>query len=360
LKKRFLTRMLTAVFCAGVIFAHSNIKALAAYAEWKSSSVYVVGDKVTYKDKDYQAKWWTRGDIPDKQVANEWDNPWELADDSESGGSGNTTTVSVVYPDYSNVDVVQGISTWPKTIFAPFVDSTAWPPYSMTTEAADTNVPYYNLGFIVSESAKVCKPTWGTYYSAEQGPINDEIKRIRQAGGDVIVSFGGAANVPLHVAAPDVDSLKEQYKKFIKAYGITRIDFDIEGIWVEDKAANTRNGKALKDLQAELKAENYPLQVWYTLPVLPTGLVPSGINLLKSALDNGVDIAGVNVMTMDYGDWALPNPSGKMGQAGIDAITSVKDQLKNLYSAKGIKKTESELWAMIGTTPMIGINDIQT
>lgn len=33
----------------------------------------------------------------------------------------------VIYPDYSKVDVGKGIK-WPSKVFAPFVDTTAWPP----------------------------------------------------------------------------------------------------------------------------------------------------------------------------------------------------------------------------------------
>jgi hypothetical protein len=35
--------------------------------------------------------------------------------------------------------------------------------------------------------------------------------------------------------------------------------------------------------------------------VLPTGLVASGLNVLRSAKNDGVKINTVNIMTMDYG-----------------------------------------------------------
>ena len=66
---------------------------------------------------------------------------------------------------------------------------------------------------------------------------------------------------------------------------------------------------------------------------------------------------GVNVMTMDYGDGTAPNPDGQMGQYGIDAITALHDQLATIY---GGSKTDAELWAMVGSTPMIGQNDVQS
>ena len=45
--------------------------------EWSERAAYVAGDHVMWNGKSYRAKWWTQGEAPDKQVANEWDTPWE-------------------------------------------------------------------------------------------------------------------------------------------------------------------------------------------------------------------------------------------------------------------------------------------
>ncbi|MFD1334798.1 lytic polysaccharide monooxygenase [Oceanobacillus iheyensis] len=39
--------------------------------EWNASTVYLGGDQVTYNGKLYQAKWWTRGDVPGN--SQEWE-----------------------------------------------------------------------------------------------------------------------------------------------------------------------------------------------------------------------------------------------------------------------------------------------
>ncbi|WP_432665877.1 glycosyl hydrolase family 18 protein [Wukongibacter baidiensis] len=372
LEKRNKVRklLITTIVSSLSITAMIQLSYAKELSQWQSDSVYWGGDEIQYNGQAYRAKWWTKGDIPNKDVVNAWDTPWELKstnNNASNPGDNNNTSQpekpdnnsSVVYPDYSNVDVGQGIK-WPESVFAPFVDATAWPPFPLAEKTKELKVPYYNLGFIVSQSKDVCKPTWGTYYSAEEGPLNEEIKKVRAMGGDVMVSFGGAANVPLHVSAPDVESLKEQYKRFIKAYGLTRIDFDIEGTWVNDIDSLKRNSKALRTLQDELKSENYDLEIWFTLPVLPSGLTNDGINLIKLALDEDVDIAGVNVMTMDYGDSAAPNPNNQMGEYGIEAISNLKNQLEKLYNDYNTPKTDDQLWGMIGTTPMIGLNDVTT
>src|SRR5262249_42740434 len=62
----------------------------------------------------------------------------------------------------------------------------------------------------------------------------------------------------------------------------------------------------------------------------------------------------VNVMAMDYGDGAAPNPQGQMGTYAIDAAQSVHGQLVKLYAGA---LTSSQLWGINGVTPLIGIND---
>jgi len=94
-----------------------------------------------------------------------------------------------------------------------------------------------------------------------------------------------------------------------------------------------------------------------TLPVLPQGLTGDGVAVLKSAVKYGVALAGVNVMAMDYGSWAAPNPSGRMGDYAIQAANSTFTQMQGVY---GSTKTDSQLWGMIGITPMIGVNDDTT
>lgn len=66
-----------------------------------------------------------------------------------------------------------------------------------------------------------------------------------------------------------------------------------------------RRNKAL----AQLKAANPGLVVSYTLPVLPTGLTLNGVCLLNSARANSFYPDVINVMTMDFGDNAAPNPT---------------------------------------------------
>lgn len=53
---------------------------------WKSSNVYIAGDKVVYNGKIYQASWWTRGDNPEEQ---EEVGPWKYIGQASGNDNNN-------------------------------------------------------------------------------------------------------------------------------------------------------------------------------------------------------------------------------------------------------------------------------
>jgi hypothetical protein len=214
------------------------------------------------------------------------------------------------------------------------------------------------LSFIVADPH--AQPSWAGYSEYALGTEYDanlrtQLAGVRALGGDVMVSFGGAANHELAEVITDVNALASAYQSVIDAYGLTRVDFDIEGAAVADRASIDRRNQAIAILQRDAVAAGRALEVWYTLPVLPTGLTADGVYVLQSAVQAGVNLAGANIMTMDYGDGAAPNPVGKMGDYAIQAANSLFAQLKAIY---GSSKSDAQLWGMVGVTPMIGLNDV--
>jgi hypothetical protein len=185
--------------------------------------------------------------------------------------------------------------------------------------------------------------------------LRTQINNLRAIGGDVMISFGGAAGLELAQDLPSVSALTGAYASVVNAYGVTHLDFDIEGAAVADKASIDRRSQALAALEQQFAAQGKALQIWFTLPALPTGLTNDGLYVLQSAQHYGLKLAGINVMAMDYGDSAAPNPSGQMGTYAIDAAQSLFSQLRNLY---GPTPTDAQLWQMVGVTPMIGRNDV--
>ncbi len=175
-----------------------------------------------------------------------------------------------------------------------------------------------------------------------------------------MVSFGGAAGRELAEVITDVDALQAEYQQVIDAYQLTRIDFDIEGAALLHKDVIDRRSQVIAALQQEAAAEGRELHVAFTLPVLPSGLTPGGVYVLESALRYGVRIDEINIMTMDYGDSAAPNPDGQMGEYAIEAATNLFAQIQKVYADAGIARTEQQIWGQIAVTPMIGLNDVTT
>ncbi len=245
-------------------------------------------------------------------------------------------------------------------MFAPYVDMTLWPTYDLVAAARDQSIKFFTLAFVVADSQG--KPAWGGYSEYALGTEFDtkmraQIAGVRALGGDVIVSFGGAANRELAEVITSATALQAAYQSIIDAYGLTQIDFDIEGAAVAQRASVDRRNVAIAGLQQAAAAAGRKLEVSYTLPVLPTGLTPDGVYVLQSAVQRGVNLDVVNIMAMDYGDSAAPSPQGRMGDYAIQAATNLFNQLKSVY---GSAKTDAQLWQMVGITPMIGLNDVTT
>ena len=246
-----------------------------------------------------------------------------------------------------DVEVGQGVFPWPDKVFAPYIGTTCWPYYELDANAEETGVLYYVLGFVVAASSIDCTATWATFFDICNVPQLLGIEKLREMGGDVSASFGGQANTPIWTCAADAETLADCYKEIIDLYDFRRIDFDIEGAWVDDTTGNVRNSLALRILQDDLLSE--PVEIWLTLPVATTGLTSAGLEVVQLMIDAGVDITGVNAMTMDY----VPVETD-MAQASIDALNALQEQLSGLYP----DKSEEEIWQMIGATPLIGDNDI--
>jgi chitinase len=125
------------------------------------------------------------------------------------------------------------------------------------------------------------------------------------------------------------------YQSVYNAYpNISGQDFDIEG---------GVNLAVLAPALAGLKAANAGKSVSLTLPVLPTGLVQAGLNIVDAVHNAGLrPVDTINVMAMDYG--SANDNGGNMLLSAQQAAQSTHNQYPN---------------DPIGVTPMIGQNDTQ-
>ncbi|MFD9130636.1 cellulose binding domain-containing protein [Kitasatospora sp. NPDC059571] len=237
--------------------------------------------------------------------------------------------------------------------FAPYVDTSLYPPFDLVATAKSTGVKTFNLAFIVSGGG--CTPKWGGVSDLSTDAVAAQIGALRSAGGDVRVSFGGANGSELAAACSSAADLAAAYQKAVDAYGLTKVDFDIEGGALADTAANGRRAQAIAQLQKNAAAKGRTLDVSFTLPALPSGLTQDGINLVSGAKSGGVQIGAVNIMAMDFGDGVAPNPQGRMGKYAIDAATATQAQVKSVLGLD-----DAAAWSKVAVTPMIGVNDVST
>ena len=257
--------------------------------------------------------------------------------------------------------------------FAPYADMAEFPAPDLGEIRTAGGVEHISLGFVTADEVakdgpelpprppgtppQTCTPTWGGYraYAAEgSGAYKlDEVTAHRTAGGDVVGSFGGQAGYELASVCTSVASLTTAYRGVIDTYDLTHVDFDIEGAIVPNTTFNTRRAQAIADLQDEAAADGRELIVSYTVAVEPNGLLPEGVALLQNAVDNGVRIDLVNLMTMDFSLSQVPEPGTKMAQYSELAALNTRDQLRPVFPGL----SDAQLFAKLGMTAMIGVND---
>jgi hypothetical protein len=264
-------------------------------------------------------------------------------------GTGNTaTTTTTPTPATLTLPPTPGTTQFP---FAPYVDTTLdTPPFTMATDLRQSGDRYYTLAFVVAGGANQCEASWGTYYPVTSGYYKAEIEALRQKGGDVSISFGGENGTELATACTTVGALVAQYQSVIDEYHVSHIDFDIEGTHETHLTAVKRRSEAI----TQLEAANPNLSVSLTLPVEPTGLAANGLHIVTTAVASGVRVDMVNVMAMDFGTYDAPHPGAQMGTYVIESARSTLAQLQAIYPTL----TPTQLWKMVGDTPMLGVNDM--
>jgi hypothetical protein len=231
-----------------------------------------------------------------------------------------------------------------ETMFSPYIDMAMSQDADLEGISVASGIENFTLAFVLSSPQGIGWQGAGTIAQDtlyDGSTILQHVQGIQAMGGNITISFGGAAGTEAALAATSAGQLQAQYQSVIDRYGITSIDFDIEGSALPNAAANALRDQAIAGLQAA----NPDLKVSFTLPVLPTGLTQDGINLLQGAMNHGVRIDMVNIMAMDYGQ-AVDN-NGQMGLNAILASEATQQQMASIG-----------LNTKIGITPMIGVNDI--
>ncbi|MBK0418984.1 glycosyl hydrolase family 18 [Leucobacter sp. CSA1] len=243
-----------------------------------------------------------------------------------------------------------------KPWFDAYVDVTATPsiPFESPGESGQRNVV---LAFVVASQEEACDPAWGGVYGLDEAEhtldLDRRLARFRMLGGSAMVSFGGQANSDLALACDDPSALTEGYRSVIERYELGSIDMDIEGDLLSDATAVERQARAIATVQDD-RSDTGELDVWLTLPVAPDGLTFDGVQAVRAYLDAGVELAGVNAMTMNY------NSGGRELMPTIrESLTAVQAQLRSLYQEIDAPIGDATAWSRVSATPMIGQNDVR-
>jgi len=230
---------------------------------------------------------------------------------------------------------------FPAHYAAPYLQISTEDVGDMMADKNATGLRYYTLAFLTPKSG--CTPMW------ENGnhPLNtftSQVRTLQNAGGNVIISFGGASGGELAITCGDAGSLTNAYRNVLNTYpGVKRLDFDIEGGTLGNKGANSRRNQALAALQ---KADP-SVEVDFTVAVDASGLPGDVFAMLKDAVAKGVKINLVNGMTMDFGDGHNPLNDGK------SAVNRMHSQLPTLFPGL----SSAQIWGKIGATFIAGKND---
>jgi hypothetical protein len=256
---------------------------------------------------------------------------------------------------------------WPPYLFAPYIYGNRG---ALIQAYNATGQKYFTLAFTVSDVRTrrrrprgATRPTTlptafaatlpttrplGGNPSFSGHPMSDhylaqDIAFIRSKGGDVIMSFGGAAGTEIGLTDPDPAKVEAKYQAVIDEYKLTWIDMDIEGRSIRDANVNHIRNTALANLQKKKPG----LIVVYTLAADPNGIEPRGLSTLRDAHQQGLKVEAVNLMTMDYGRDL--SAGKKMGDLAIATVLTSYQQMQTIDPTM-----------KIGITPDIGINDEPT
>lgn len=242
-----------------------------------------------------------------------------------------------------------------KPWFAPYVDVTASPQFAFEQLGSGTYKDAV-LSFVVASHDDGCKPSWGGEYTVEQASndldLDRRIARLEQQGGTVAISFGGLKNDELATTCSDEGKLLNAYRSMIDHYDVTTVDLDLEKESLTDPIVNLRRAGVIAKLQTEQRKSGKPFAVWATVPVTSQGLSKDGLDAVTALLKSGVDLAGVNIMTMNYS--SAETAGKRMSDVAISSIKSTQRQLSILYDQQGTHLNDVSLWRKIGITPMIG------
>jgi hypothetical protein len=243
----------------------------------------------------------------------------------------------------------------PRLVYAPYFET--WTNDSITAVARESGARELTLAFLQTPKRGSCTVAWNgdrKQLVKPGGKYVSQVAALRQAGGDVVPSFGGYSadqgGTEIADSCHSVQSIARAYESVVTTYGVTRLDMDVEANSLNNKAGIARRSAAMALLQAWAARTHRQVQIVLTLGVAPNGMPGNCLAIVKSALAHGVRISAVNVMAFDYYN---SNSDSDMGAEAIGALEGTHAQLAKLFP----RLSSRQIWRLEGITLLPGIDD---
>ncbi|QGK72346.1 chitinase [Allosaccharopolyspora coralli] len=203
----------------------------------------------------------------------------------------------------------------------------------------ETGTRAFTLAFVLSNGQ--CDPQWDGSRPLSGGADESTIQAIRDAGGDVVPSFGGWSGQKLEVSCPDASALADAYFKVIDTYGLSAIDIDIEADAYDDPAVRQKTVDALK----LVKDSKPDVRVYVTFG---TGQDGPDTSLIDTAAASGLTVDAWTIMPFNFG-----GNDQDMGELTVRAAEGLKNAVRNAYGYD-----DAEAYAHSGISSMNGRTDV--
>ena len=105
--------------------------------------------------------------------------------------------------------------------------------FGLATDQTGSGAKNIVAAFILA-TGNTCTPAWdgdsgNGITSARSTTIASDMAKVRANGGDALISFGGQSGTELAIGCTNTANLTTAYRSVIDKFGLTKIDFDVEG-----------------------------------------------------------------------------------------------------------------------------------
>ncbi len=205
------------------------------------NKVYIGGDRVIYHGATYEARWWTKGDIPDPN--NEWGvwkyisgNTIDPDDNDDQNIPDDETTVDDNDDDDINVDPKPILSDGSRLLIGYWHTwgggASGGVPFVKLRDV-DDNWDVINISFAEpvnpgSTDGRMKFEVSGLSSSYTKADFKKDIKDLQARGKKIVLSIGGYEGYFSLTSKAAVNQFVSDIKGFVDEYGFDGIDIDLE------------------------------------------------------------------------------------------------------------------------------------